>query len=100
MFPVTSEPLKLGGMTFIVFSQPMLKRFACYRVKPQFEEAEMLACKGISATRTIVAVNCISGGQGFPCEYVPVFLWNTYVLGESLCIGGKNVYKTPIFKRG
>ena len=25
MFPVTSEPLKMGGLTFIVFSQPMLR---------------------------------------------------------------------------
>ena len=26
MFPVTREPLKKGGLTFIVFSQPMWRR--------------------------------------------------------------------------
>ena len=34
----------------------------------------MLACKGISATRTIDAVNCISGFHGFLEKYVPVFI--------------------------
>ena len=57
----------------MVFRPPMLRLSAYYRVNPQFEEAEMLACKGISATRTIDAVNCISGFQGFSREYVPVF---------------------------
>ena len=66
----------------------MSKPFACYRVKPQFEEAEMLACKGISATRTIDAVNCISGFQNFFEEYVPVFL------------AERNVYRTHISRGG
>ena len=61
-----------------------LRPFAYYRVKPLFEEAEMLACKGISATRTIDAVNCISGFHGFFEDYKSVFLV------------GKNVYLNRI----
>ena len=41
------------------------KPFACYRVKPQFKWV-----------------------LGLFEKYVPVFLWNTDVLGESLCIRG------------
>ena len=44
MFHVTSEPLKLGGLTFIVFSQPI--RLQLWYVLVQVEQVESIAIVG------------------------------------------------------
>ena len=62
----------MGGLTFIVFSQPMLKPSACYHEKPQFKRV-----------------------SGLFREYVPVFLaGNICVLNQSGRKGARNYSRT------